>query len=406
LKKRAFGNAPLSFVLLSLAGLLLLSGCEDPGVVGNEFVGNDANVVIDTLKVSDFDTTAFQAYSGGFPYFSAGEYNDPDFGDVKAVGLIRPTIQNAITDTIDTDAKVYLSLITDPANVYGDTTASNTFDLVEIGGPWRAREVKYDSDIPLSANVLVSDISIGMEDSVAVQLPDSWVQKYRDYVNGADSLKQDIYQNEYFGFALVPTNTSKIIAFKYGATGSRTRLYVDNPSDTTLSYQIIKDHASLVSRSNEASPSDSISAFYSTQARVFSMSIPFNADSLGSQNLSRVELVLRRAHEEMSLPENNVRPPSTGFDLYYLNPQDIPFTLYSYSPGNSANIDSTDYSFRFNMTSHANSVIFEGSPNTRIIGVVKNNNGIIHSELLYNVEAALKEPKILLTTVKSGNTSN
>lgn len=386
--------------------MLLLAGCEDPGVVGNEFVGNDASVVIDTLKVTDFDTTSFQAYSGGYSYFSAGQYSDPVFGDVEAIGLIRPTILNQVADTVEADAKVYLSLITDPANVYGDTTVTSTFDLVEIDAPWRQNEVKYDSDIPLSSNVILSDISIGMDDSVAVELPDSWVQKYRDYVNGVDSLKNEVYKSEYFGFALVPTNSSKIIAFKYAPGGSSTRLYVDNPADTTIRYQVIRDHATLVSRQNEPALGDSLSAFYSTQSRVFDLGIPISGDSLGSQNLARVELVLRRAEEQMTLPENNVRPPSTGYNLYYLNPDDIPFTLYSYSVGNAANVDSTDFSFRFNLTAHANSVLFEGSPNTRIIGVVKNNNGLVHSELLYNTQAALKEPKILLTTVKSGNTSN
>lgn len=383
---------------ITLMALTILSGCEDPGVVGNAIVGEQNNLTFDTLQVSDVKTISQSTYSGNLPYLSAGAYNDQLFGDIRTIAALRPAITH-VGDTLTTEAEAILSLSIDTTQTYGDTLGTQTFDLVEVGSAWRGNTFKYDSEFQLTNNTIASNIQLGLDDSVTVSLPSSWVQQYRDFYYRPSGERDSVYVRQYYGFALVPQNQSKIVAIQPSAS----KILLKNPSDTTYKQQSIKDYAFSLERSNVPQMEEGTTPVYSTFEQFIDFDFPFNEDTLGSQNLSRVELAWYVDQEKLdnTLPANHVRPPISGVAIYVKQPESIAAGFFNMSPSFSSNVTTDDNTYRYNYTPLVNTMLYSDTPDYRYYLVPQSNNGVIHSTLLYNQAGGTKQPKFLITSVKA-----
>jgi len=280
---------PLMVAVITI-GALWVSGCKDSTIVGGQIVQPTADVQIDTIPLSNLSTVKLPAYTGGLSHFSAGSYNDQLFGNVKATGLVQPTLAGVGTlDTLTDDSKITLHLYF--SSVYGDTAATQSYDLVEASAPWRGREWKVDSAPPVGSTVVgsfsVGDVnslatdSLGDVDSVSVTLSQDWVHQYRQaYYNSTNRDSSYIYNMP--GFVVVPKSEGKILAFD--ATNSH--LEVVTPKDTASFF--IRDWAYSVDRTNVPNLSGNKMRMYSTFESVPKFDISVTSDN--SVNINGVSL--------------------------------------------------------------------------------------------------------------------
>ncbi len=394
---------------LSLLLVTLISSCEDPGVVGSGFVETGAEVNLDTLKVDDFKVeSGFPVFTGNKPYLSVGAYNDQLFGDLTATGVIKPVVSQSV-DTLHPDASFGLELGISTANVYGDTTSTTTVELVEMAEPWRGVAWKIDSDVPVSDNV-VATADINMEDSLVIDLPDSWYQKYREYFYENPNTRDSLYRYNFKGLALRPVDGNKIVAIN----ASKTSFVFQNPGDTVKTELDISGWGYSLDRQNVPTLPDSLDRIYSTQENAVNFIFESDRETLGSENIARGEMVFDVDRERMrnSLPGNHVRPTPDIMGLYLHDPKDLKYSLSTFNTAFEVQLDSVDYTFRFDLTRYVNQQLFVQPSSDRFIGALlstndmNENDGIIRSTVLSNPKARYTYPRLLLTFVNSDIESN
>lgn len=376
--------------------LLGLGGCENPGSI--DVGGSDADIRIDSLTIEGLSTQEVNNYSGQFSFISAGQFQDPLFGNLTARGLIKPTLTRSENDTITSDSKMLMRVILDGSQAYGDSLADQSFDIYEVNELWRGNAIKLKDSVELADEPLTS-FTVGDEDSIDVELPSEWVDEYRQYrdTTNADSL----YRREFFGLALVPSNSNKIIA----PNMSDTRFVIQNPEADTFDVST-GQWAYMLDRDNSGNLPQNSMAWHSTHEQVLNIDIDISEVEIAGSDIAKAELVLYQNNELMegSLPASEDRPEETRAQLYLINPNQL---LENITPGNPiANglYSSDDEAFHFNFTSQLQNALLNGLPEEREYFVTLVNNGIIKSSVIYNLQAPEeKKPKLIITSLTNNS---
>lgn len=390
------------FFLVSVFGFLL-SACETPGSVGGSFTDPGTELKDTVFAINDIQTESYTTYSGRLSFFSAGQFNDPLFGNLSARSFIKPSIPGIVNDTLSSNVQMNLRLILNDNSIYGDTTSTADFDLVEIDQVWRGRAVELYDDIEISQN-LVGSFSIDeATDSLDVPLASEWVQRYRAYYNTISANRDSLYLYDFHGLALVPKNESKIIPFNPSSVRFMT---IDTGSDT--SFINPSQWAYTLNRSNAADAPTGSSKAISTFEEVVKFDLDLSREDLGTVNISRVELVFYQNNDAL---QNSIsqasssarRPLVNSAGLYFSRPQDVPVSLSTASALSRATYNSTDGSYRFDITGFTNGVLLDGTEEGRSFYLtLQSNNGIVGSSLLYNDQGPEdKRPKIIVTYINT-----
>lgn len=393
-----------SFFLVSVLIIFLgLAGCENPGSVGGDIGESRAEVVIDTLALNSLTSRSVNYYSGSFAFFSAGAFNDPVLGDITATGLIKPSLPAASDDTLTNDSKMLMRIILEDSQVYGDSLAGQSFDIYEVDEPWRGQAVKLKDNLKLDeANGPIASFTIGEEDSIDVEMPSDWVEKYRGY---ASEDKDSLYRFEQHGFALVPTNSNKIIA----PSASPTRFVVQNPEADTFDVSL-NQWAYTLDRDNSGSlPAGSL-AWHSTNESMLGFDVDLSVLGIQATDISNAELVLYQNNELMdssleSEPASVDRAEETTAQLYAVDPDGLPDNIIRTNPLANGFYSDNDGAFHFSFTSQVQNLLESGLPAGREFVITLSNNGIIKSSIIYTAEASSEnKPKLIITSLK--NSSN
>ena len=405
---------PLVVAVLTI-GALWLSGCKDNNLVGGNLVQPGAAVQVDTIPLSNLSTVQIPAYSGNLTSFSIGKYNDQLFGSITATGLVQPVLASVGgLDTLTDNSKMSLVLYLN--GVYGDTTASESFDVVEASSPWRGREWKYNDTPPASSTVVgsftvgninsLSADSLGDVDSVSVALSQSWVKKYRQaYYNGTN--RDSSYTYTMPGFVIVPKSQGKILS----VDASNSHLFIVTPKDTARF--VINDWAFSINRTNVQADTVKYLPMYSTFESVPKFDInmdtkgalSINGVSLGTRSVARVQLMLYADSTKMksTLPANNIRPSVSNLSLYYLHKNNIQFDILNGPVSGGTAYESAPGVYTLDLTSRINSIL-TGSDNSGSYYLVpQTNTGTIYSMLLNSSADSLRSPKLIITSVKPTN---
>ncbi len=400
---------PLTAAALMIGILWLLSSCKDNTLSGGGLIPPSSDVVIDTIPLKTLSDTTISVYSGDLATFSAGRYHDQLFGDVGAEALLQPAlVSTSALDTFTDDSKVFLRLFV--SSIYGDSTSSESFNLVEASRPWRALEWKADSAAPAS-NTVVASFTVGMQDSLDVPLSQAWITKYRQAYSNADST----YAYTMPGFVIVPLSTGKIVAFD----ASKTEMIIQNDQDTAA--VAMRGWANSLSRTNVPAVPATQQRLYSTFEHVPRFDIKLNTDrslsingiNLGTRAISRVVMVFYSDSAAMkkSLPANHVRPEVQEADLYYLHDTNIEFEVLNGPISGGIAEKQADGSFRIDLTSRINSIL-AGSDNTGHYYLVPQarlpdsgnlTSGTIFSLVLNTPADPVRYPRLIITSVKPRN---
>ncbi|MGK7369806.1 MAG: hypothetical protein ACNS64_06295 [Candidatus Halalkalibacterium sp. M3_1C_030] len=390
------------FLLVSVSGFML-TGCESPGTVGGSFTDPGTQVQDTVFAVTDVQTDSFTTYSGRLSFFSAGQFNDPLFGNLSARSYIKPSLPGLTTDTLSSNVQMNMRLLIEDGSVYGDTLSTAEYDLVEIDEIWRGRAVDLYDDLQLSQNVVGSFSIDGSTDSLEVPLGSDWVDRYRAYYNAISANRDSLYLYDFHGLAMVPQNGSKVVPFD----PSRIRfMTVDTGSDTTLITP--SQWAYTLNRSNAADAPTGSSKAISTFEKVLKFDLDLSKEDLGTVNISKVELVFYQNNDALQSSIGQAsgsakRPVANSAGLYFSRPENVPIALSTSNPVARANFNAADGSYRFDITGFTNGVLLEGTGDESIFYItLQSNNGIISSSLLYNDQGPEeKRPKIIVTYINT-----
>lgn len=407
----------VSFVALLGISILLLSACEDLGFVGGNLQGDETEIVTDSIQVGSLNVVGDQAYTGKLRFLALGHYDDQLFGELNSVGLIKPSIDTGNIDAIGDDDTMSLRLVLD-SRVYGDSTAVADFEIYRVNEFWRGNEIRFGDQISFDTSQKVGEFSVAQSDTILVDLDESWVAEYKEFLEMSESNRDSLYRNNFHGLAIAAVSGSSKVIFpsmqplsdEESSDTEHVRFVVNN-EDEEPRYQTVLEWGSMVQRTDESdgdgqSTSSGLKV-HNTLDSFLEVDLDLTEEKLSSRNLANVELVLYQDQEKKlnSLPPGHVRPPISRARIHVIDEEPISDAIFNSSPTFVSQEQTSDNSIRFDITDYANIVLFSTLPEGKLYLSIESINGIFFSTIFHSNESMENfRPKIIVTSAKrTGN---
>jgi len=385
---------PLGAFLLSL---VLLSACEESGIVGSSFVSTDPSLQSDTLLLPSIETEQLVTFSGNKSNLAAGIFDDALFGQISATALVNPGIFLG-SDTVFADAS--FNLVLQRSQIYGDTTATNVYELYELTRRWSGNVWKSDSIPPVDAAPLLT-FETSAADSISIPLPASWSDRYRSFLDSTSTDREEAYRDAMFGFAIVPVSGGRVEYFPV----TDAFLNIQNPGEqgeddpapiTTGLLQRAISYTTTVPAELESETRLRVMNDFSSTAR---LTIRLNPDELPDGLISRAEVVLYddAGQLEATLRPNEIRYRTGSLRLFEIEDDQKEF----YITNNPISLiqREEDGRYRIGLTSYLNGAIRDGQEEIILYFTSDDDNGIISPNLFINAGDPERAPKLVITTI-------
>jgi len=409
------------FLTLFVVSVWMLTACgEDPGNVGSRFADSDDVLEQSTVTIDNFDFLNTTSFSGNLQFMALGKYDDPLFGLIETVAFVRPSIITANIEFLSSTDNMTLQLHFAP-EVLGDTTTTASFSIYEISGLWRGNELFYTDDLSFDTSKKLGEFSVSSQDSISIELDDEWVNRYNDFLTNEDAERDSLYRADFPGLAIVSDDAegSKILFARMrtstDAIGNPiaepvTEFPVERPTTNETLNQTTLDWGNTLTRDGVSSTmisNASSFATFNTLEQLFVFEPDFSGEELQGKSLSRVELQIfeNAGLVAQSLPQNHVRPDVQNLRIHLLNNDfNIAEQIFSNVSTFGATRDSTDNSFRFNITNFANSRLFGDGAEGKFYFSIEGINGMLFSTLFFDSDAPEnRQPKLNITAVGTDN---
>lgn len=380
---------------LILSGFIVTSliSCEDTNTVGGGVV-EPAEILVDTLYPAVFEQQELDIFSGNLTNLPIGTYDDPLFGNIDISGFVRPVLLPVESKAINDSTQLKLLLKTNLENFYGDTTSSINFSLFKVTELWRGSSILSTDQVAYDDSQPIGSFTYQGQDSIIVDLSESYLLEYANYVNYDGSDRDSLYNFEFFGLAIIPEATSSQILFPNIVSST----FLKIKETDTLSVAI-RDRGFTVERTNKPSFIDKIylngylESFYSINFEEL-------LNGVEAQNILKAELYLYEDTAQLlsSLPINNVRPTAEFLELRFNDAQEVRYDLQFIQPDFIGVRDTAASFFKFDITKHINNYVF-GDPAEKELNLSLGvNSGILNSSLFYDSSASAElKPKLILT---------
>ncbi len=387
----------LTFSLILLLAVWFLPACDDTPVVGGNLSPDDVNVDADTLFVDNISVVSSPSFSGNRPFVTAGYVNDPVFGELEATAMIRPSISRQQEDFISDDAQAFIGFEVD--HIYGSTSESAEFQIVEIDRRWRSTTWRYDS-IPALSDRVVADFTVTDTDSLNIQLPDEWLDKYREIFHNTSSSERDsLYRSDMPGLAIIPAGGSDKL-FSIGMVDAR--LIINNHDEDLddLEKSFSSWAVSVQTEIDADQDEEGSVTLLNTMGAMLEIDFPVTEEFLGTSNFSRLELVIYEDTLSMDTDIHGdfVRPRSQTSRLYYLEPEDLNLAV-AVDPVLQANRRSEDSSHRYNLTNFATDRIHGSSSTRKLYLAYGFNDGRVIPMKFGAADNPEFRPRLLITSI-------
>ena len=411
--KKASGKAPSILIILASMLMLQVAGCSDSGSVGGGLPGTGSQIESDSLEVSGVQVETIVPFSGAINFFSVGQFQDPLFGDLNAVGYIKPVLPAKDNDFFF-GSNMTLQLAINDNTIYGDTLSAARYDLIELAEIYRGTSFRLNDELEFSPAPVVGSFTVqNNEDSVAVSLSSRWVSKYREFYNSEDADRDSLYRRQFLGLAIVPQNSAKIISIN--AVESRFRViesFIGDPEEADVDTLNIgfRESAYGLDRTNVPANDPSTSKIYSTLEQVLKFDFDFSFENLGSRNITRAELLFYRDNLALNqslaqIGASAMRPMDGNLRLYLLEGDELPQSIEAGTPIATGSYQPEDEAYHINITQAVRTQFFNNLDSDQMFYVTfGQNNGIIRSTVLFNSQAgAANQPKVIITSVNTEN---
>jgi len=399
-----------------LVFILFLNSCSNDLPLGGDDLPFSSEIVVDSLSLAGTAIVDYNDYIGNLGYLAVGQLTDPAFGDYSISTNLKPALISYSTsiDTITKEMPMRLRFVV--SNTFGDTTAENHYQLLEISQLWRATELKQSDSLQTNPTVIADNIVVpATVDTFYVALDSAFTRKYAEfyyrYTNiDSDSLQMrfEQYNMNMFGFQLKPINTGSINMF----VSSNVSLQIEDvENDTTYSVSTLA-YANTISVSNKVKYelNDYISLnSYNQNLLKFDItvlnrdSLVLNSTALPTKSLSKVEIVF---YEDTVLIQSQ-RPPTfrnigaSTLLVYEATIDNIADQLLLNSPRFTASKIKGRYGI--NITSFINGFVATESENDskEFYVTVRGNDGYFANTLLFGEGAGQYSPKVIVTYSKT-----
>ncbi|MBP3191527.1 hypothetical protein [Natronogracilivirga saccharolytica] len=384
---------------LSLALLLtiwIFSGCDDTPVVGGDLSPDDASVKADTVLLDDTSIISTPSFSGNRQYVTTGSVDDPAIGQLFATAMLRPSIDREEgADSIGPGAAASIAL--SPDYFYGMEAEPASYHIVEIERRWRSSSWRYDS-IPELGHSVVAEFTLTDSDSIVVPLDQQWADKYREiFMTESDAVRDSLYEAEMHGLAIVPADDNgKMFSFE---PSQAELLFETADGEGGISQEFRRWAVSLEKDLTFSNDADGSRLVFNTMRHMLELDIEFTEEFLGTNNFSRVELVMYKDTVSMQqdVPSTFLRPGSETMRVYQLEDEQLDFAITA-DPTFQSNIRSEDNSFRFNLTNLVNERLHLNSDSRKLYGVIGANDGRVFPHIISGKNDPGRSPKLLITS--------
>ncbi len=375
-------------------------GCADPNSVGGGII-DAPEVIFDTVFVSGFEQQSLDIFSGRLNTLPMGSYNDPLFGTIESIAYLKPIGTNLNFDNrINDDYNFELKLTWNVNSAYGDTSSSTNFNIYKVDEFWRGHSILSNDQINFDESNVLASFTYSQEDSSIIRLPESLLLEYAGFVNSFDENIDSLYNNQFFGIAIVPDQSSQS-KISYPLIDEIEFLLTD-PGKDSLRVRLL-DYAFIVNKTNSPIINNRL-VLTSIFDSYYKVSFEDAINGYEPKNLLKAELVLYEDNDqlEISLPSNNhFRPDIPLIDLKFGANTNLRYELQFTNTDFFGLKDDASNSFRFDITNHINQYFFS-QPGDRILYLNLNPEiGQLNSTIIFDETVSLAlRPKIVFTIVK------
>lgn len=410
-----------AFLLLITA--FLSSACESPGIVGEDIISGEENVESQSYPIQDYSIIEDDSFSGRLSNTAIGYFQDPMYGTLTSVALLKPSIFATNVDTIKEEGTVSLRLIfNDP--VYGDSLAVSNFEIYEANEIWRGTELRYNNTVDIDFTSKVADFRVeAEEDTVIVQLSEEWKNDFATYFNPDTTLssseRDSIYINNFPGLAVVPSETNQNLRFL------KTRASDDSDSnedgeefitsflyspvtqigdETDASEQEIidvRDWGASFTREMEPESHDQI-VLHSSE-RVLKLQLGLPIEDLKTKNIVNARIVLSKDDSPSKNSPDIKRPNINAIRAHVFadEPNDVMDDIFTSEANFATSLDSTSNAFLMNVTPYVLNEVYGEQTNSSLYVSIERMNGVIYTSQFFDQNAAdIKQPRLVITYVK------
>lgn len=403
--------AAFLFLSIALAGV----SCEDSGFVGGGIDNGDDKITTTEIELSDLEIISGNGFSGRLGNSSLGQVEDPFFGDIYSIALLKPSIsRDEDLESFEADSEMKLRLVFNPLK-YGNESSVTEYNVYEVDQRWRGREITYNTSISFDDTNLIGTFNVTDDDEeVDVELSEEWVSRYREFYNSDEADRDSTYNFEFPGLAVVPASQNDRVDFirhQPAATDTAgvdiTRFVIENEEDSLVVDMPLVDWASSMTRSNAPGSSDESFILHNTLENVLKLTVDLDEGQFTGQDIINAQMIFYTDLEvESATPVgfNRPNPSLVRAHIFNTEPLDITAEIFTSQASASATDDSDENAYQINITNYLlNNLYGDGEP-LPIYVSLQNTNGLLYSSQFVNENGvANRTPRIIITTINTEN---
>lgn len=417
-KSKKGSRFPIAAFLLLMTAFLT-SACEEPGPVGEDIITGEEPVQSQTVYLQDYTLVEENAFSGRLANTAVGYFDDPVYGTMKSVALLKPSISTSDVDTVGSQDALSLQLIFSDS-VYGDSLATSTYEIYEAAEIWRGAELRYNQEIPIDMSHKIAEFQVDAdEDSLVIDLSREFVTKYAEYFNADTSLttaeRDSIYIYNFPGLAIVPSESNQNIRFLKTLPSNTdnsndeeaiTSFFLTSPDqddeeDDGPVTLFARDWGVSFTRQTEPTYPNNIVLHNTERILKFQLDLP--KEELQTKNIVFAQLVFSKDSSPVEgTPQ--IKRPNTNFirgHVFNEEPNDVMAEIFISEPNYIAALNDTSNAFLMDITQHVLNKVY-GDAEDRIMYVsIQSVNGLFYSSHFFDPNSAdVKKPRVVITYVE------
>jgi len=410
---------------LTIAAFLLLivtypfMGCESVGSVGNDVIPTDDGLESQTIGFNEINVFNENTFSGRLTNTSLGYVNDPLYGTIESVALIKPVIIRGDLQSISSEDSLQLRLEF-REEIFGNRNSTSEFKIYEVGTAWRGNQLRYNQPIDDERAVLVGEFQMQNEQAITVNLSQEWAGKFAQFYNSESAQRDSLYRNNFQGLAIVPSPNNQNLRFL--RTGSDpdnpdlavTRFIVKSPvdeddgededeeEDDGLTELGLRDWGASFLRTDIPGQNSGFT-LHNTET-ILELVPNILADQFSSSNISNVTLVLtkNRNVEQLQPDFERLSPDLVQLHVFDEIPNDIMAEIFIRDPDFfRINEDDEEDVFLVDITQYVMDRVYGENSDDKLYLTTQISNGLLYSTQFYDLDAPEElRPRIVITFIK------
>lgn len=405
-----------AFLLLTLTFPFM--GCESGGTVGSDLIPTDDGIDSRTIGFNDINVYNENTFSGRLTNTALGYVDDPLYGTVESVALIKPAIIRTNLDSIRTDDKMQLRLEFRD-EIFGNRSANSEFKVYEVGELWRGNQLRYNRPIEMGHSVEVGEFQVQADSVITVDLSEEWTRKFAEFYNSESAQRDSIYRNNFSGLAIVPTQNNQSLRFlKTGSNPEQpdlalTRFIVNSPveeddsddedaeGEDGVTELGLRDWGTSYLRTDIPEQNSGFTV-HNTET-ILELIPNLSADQFSSRNISNATLVLTKNQnvEQLQPDFERLSPDLVQLYVFEEKPTDIMAEVFTRDPDFFRINEDDSNVFLVDVTQFVLNQVYGESTSDKLFLTTQLTNGLLYSTQFYDLSAPEElRPRIVITFIK------